>query len=126
LFEILLLIAAVTAIVSYARARGGNPWVWGVLAGVGYLVVPIVVVFVAAITGVYRHPTREQSQFWFFVVAIAWIALLAFCARFLLGLKRSRPGGMWSCPHCKYLSQPCAVICEACRQPYGTNAPPAP
>jgi hypothetical protein len=46
---------------------------------------------------------------------------MAFCTRFLLGIGRAKPSGMWSCPNCKYLNQHYAVVCEACSQPYAAK-----
>ena len=126
MFEIILLIAATSGIAAFARGRGGNPWLWGALTLVGYFVVPAVVILFGALLGVHIRPSGEDVQFLFFVIAIAWVAILAFCARFLLGRKHAQPGGMWSCPHCRYLNQPYAVICEACHQPYGSKPQPAP
>jgi hypothetical protein len=125
LFEIILLVVATSGIVSFARGRGGNPLVWGALTVVGYFVVPFLVAFFAAVFGANPGHLKEDARVWFFISAIAWVAVLAFCARFLLGRKYANPGGMWSCPNCKYLNQPYAVICEACRQPYEVKAPSA-
>ena len=117
MFEIILLIAATSGIAAIARGRGGNPWLWGALTAIGYFVVPFLVALFAALCGANASHLKEDAQLWFFVSAIAWVAVLAFCARFLLGRKYASPGGLWSCPNCKYLNQPYAVICEACRQP---------
>ena len=118
MFEIVLLIAATSGIAALARGRGGNPWLWGAMTAIGYFVVPFLVALFAALCGANASHLKEDAQLWFFVSAIAWVAVLAFCARFLLGRKYASPGGMWSCPNCKYLNQPYAVICEACRQPF--------
>ena len=123
MFEIVLLVVATSGIASFARGRGGNPWVWGAMTVVGYFAVPFLVAFSAAMFGVNLGHLKEDAQLWFFISAIAWVAVLAFCARFLLGRKYANPGGMWSCPNCKYLNQPYAVICEACRQPYKAKVP---
>jgi ABC-type Na+ efflux pump permease subunit len=123
MFEIVLLIAATSGIASFARGRGGNPWIWGAMTVAGYFLVPFLVGFLATIFGANPAHLKEDAQVLFFISAIAWVAALAFCARFLLGRKYANPGGMWSCPNCKYLNQPYAVICEACRQPYEAKAP---
>lgn len=125
MFEIVLLIAATSGIASFARGRGGNPWVWGAMTVVGYFLVPFLVGFLARIFGANPGHLKENAQVLFFTSAIAWVAVLAFCARFLLGRMYANPGGMWSCPNCRYLNQPYAVICEACRQPYEAKAPSA-
>ncbi len=122
MFEIVLLIVAAGGIAAYARGRGGNPIVWGGLGVGGYAflnyVLPVILIYL-------HRPLNSDSRMWLFMVAAAWVGIVAFCARFLLGSSREKPSGMWSCPNCKYLNQQYAVICEACRQPYGKSAPPA-
>jgi uncharacterized membrane protein HdeD (DUF308 family) len=125
LFGIILLIAATTGIVSLARTRGGNPWIWGILTLLGYFLVPYGIVYLAVAAHLFPTPAAEDAQLLSFVASIAWVALIAFCARFLLGRAHAKPDGMWSCQHCRYLNQPYAVICEACRQPYGSKPQPA-
>jgi hypothetical protein len=122
MFEIVLLIAATAGIAGFARARGGKPWLWGTLAVVGYFLVPFLVTTLAILLGVDPKSVKGDAQLWFFASAVSWMAVLAFCARFLLGRTREKPSGMWSCPNCKYLNQHYAVICEACQQPYGKSA----
>jgi hypothetical protein len=122
MFEIVLLIVAATGIAAYARGRGGNPYVWGSLGVGGYAVINYLVPAIMASLG---RPLDSDSRLWLFVAAAAWVGLIAFCARFLLGRTQEKPSGMWSCPNCKYLNQQYAVICEACQQPYGKSAPNA-
>lgn len=124
MFEIILLIVAAGGIATFARARGGKPWLWGTLTVVGYFLMPFLVVFFAAIFGADPKELQKDSQLWFFVSAVGWVAILAFCARFLLGRNYAKPDGMWSCRNCKYLNKPYAVICEACQQPYASKALP--
>jgi hypothetical protein len=121
---IILLIAATGGIVAFARGRGGKPWLWGTLTIVGFFLVPNLVTFFAVILGADANNIRANSQLWFFVSAVAWVAVLAFCARFLLGRGYAKPDGMWSCKNCSYLNKSYAVICEACREPYASKAPP--
>ena len=90
---------------------------------VGCFLVPFLVGFFTTILfGTTPDYLKGNVQVLFFISAIAWVAVLAFCARFLLGRKYANPGGMWSYPNCKYLNQPYAVICEACRQPFEAKA----
>ncbi len=124
MFEIILLIAATGGIAAFARARGGRPWLWGTFAFVGYFFVPFLVSFFAVVFGADPKSIKEDAQLWFYVSAVAWIAVLAFCARFLLGRGYAKPDGMWSCKNCKYLNKQYAVICEACREPYASKALP--
>ena len=124
MFEIILFIAATGGIAAFARARGGRPWLWGALAIVGYFLVPLLVTFFAVAFGADPKGIKEDAQLWFFVSSVAWIAVLALCARFLLGRHYVKPGGMWICSNCKYVNKPYAVLCEACSQPYASKALP--
>lgn len=124
MFEIILLIVATGGIASFARARGGRPWLWGTLTMAGYFLVPFLVVFFAAMFGADPKALREDSQLWFFVSAVTGVAVLGFCARFLLGRNYAKPDGMWSWSNCKYLNQPYAVLSEACKQPYASKGLP--
>ena len=121
MLEIILLIVVTGGIASFARAHGGKPWLWGTLTVAGYFLVPFLVVFFAAMFGAGPKALRVDSQLWFFVSAAAWVAVLGFCARFLLGRSYAKPDGLWSCSDCKYLNQRYAVICEASKQPYASK-----
>lgn len=125
MLEIALLIAATAGIAAFARGRGGKPWLWGTLTVVGYFVVPLLVRFLALNLGANPLDLGENGQLWFFISALSWVAVIAFCARFLLGRGYEKPSGMWSCANCKYLNKQYALICEACQQPYGKSAPSA-
>jgi hypothetical protein len=115
MFEIVLLIVAAGGIAAYARGRGGNPIVWGSLGVGGYIFIEYLGPVIMASLG---RPLDADSRLYLLVVAAAWLGVIAFCARFLLGRTREKPSGMWSCPNCKNLNQQYAVVCEACQQPY--------
>jgi hypothetical protein len=117
-----LLVAATTAIVSFARGRGGNPWLWGALTVVGYFLAPFAPRYIAVALGIAPAINSDDAQLLAFCSSILWVAILAFCSRFILGRKLADAGGMSSCPNCKYLNQHYAVICEACRQPYSAKS----
>ncbi len=119
MFEIVLLIAAASGIAAYARGRGGNPFVWGTLGLGGYVVIAYLGPVIMASFG---RPLHPDSRMWLVVGAAAWVGIVAFCARFLLGRTCEKPSGMWSCPNCRYLNKHYAVIGEACQQPYGKSA----
>ena len=125
MLEIALLIAAAAGIAAFARGRGGKPWLWGTLTVVGYFVVPFLIRFLVLKLSANPMNMRESDQLLFFISAVSWVAIVAFCARFLLGRGYEKPSGMWSCPNCKYLNKQYAVICEACQLPYGKSAPSA-
>lgn len=122
MFEIIALIVTTGGIAAYARARGGNPWLWGSLSVAGHLLIQFAGGMILGTLGY----ARNQDAIWILVVVSwVWIGVIALCTRFLLGIRREKPSGMWSCPNCKYLNQHYAVICEACQQPYGKSAPSA-
>ncbi len=123
MFEIVLLIVATSGIAALARTRGGQPWLWGMLMVAGYVIVPGIVSFFAVVFGADPNNIKVNAQLWFYVSAITWVAVLFFCARFVLGRGYAQPGGMWSCPNCKYLNKEYAVICEACQRPYRQPLP---
>lgn len=119
MLQIFLLIVTTGGIAAYARGRGGNPWLWGTLSVVGHLLIQFLGGFVLALLGL---QTSENAILVVGIASWAWIGIIAFCARFLLGMNMEKPDGMWSCSNCKYLNQRYAVICEACKQPYGKKA----
>lgn len=122
MFEIIALIVTTGGIAAYARARGGNPWLWGSLSVAGHLLIQFAGGMILGTLGY----ARNQDAIWILVVVSwVWIGVIALCTRFLLGIRREKSSGMWSCPNCKYLNQHYAVICEACQQPYGKSAPSA-
>jgi hypothetical protein len=124
MLEIILLILVTGGIAGFARGRGGKPWLWGTLTVVGYFLVPLLVSMLAVLVGANPRTVQENRYLLFYVSALAWVGVLAFCARFLLGRGYAKPDGMWACKNCNYLDKQYAVICEACRQPYASKALP--
>ena len=118
MLEIAVLIVVTGGIAAFARGRGGNPIVWGSAAAGGYIFINYIAPIILAAIG---QPMNPDARLWLLVVAAAWVGVVAFCARFLLGRTREKPSGMWSCKNCKYLNQAYAVVCEACRQPYAKS-----
>ena len=116
MLQIFLLIVTTGGIAAYARGRGGNPWLWGSLSVVGHLAIQILGSFALGLVGRSRD---DNAMLFLGIASWVWVGIIAFCARFLLGMKMEKPDGMWSCKNCKYLNQRYAVICEACREPYG-------
>ncbi len=114
--EILFLILSTGGIAAFARGRGGNPWLWGTLSVAGHLLIQF---FSGILIGYYRVPADSDAQLIATVASYAWVGVVAFCTRFLLGSGREKSSGMWSCSNCRYLNQHYAVVCEACQQPYG-------
>jgi hypothetical protein len=115
MLEIILLVVAASGIAAYARGRGGNTYFWGSLGVGGYILIAYIAPIILASLG---RPLDSDSRVWLFVASLAWLGVVAFCARYLLGRSLEKPSGMWSCPNCTYLNKQYAVVCEACSQPY--------
>jgi hypothetical protein len=75
----------------------------GSRALVGYFTVPFLVRFWALKLGANPWDITQNRQLLFFIAAVSWVTVLAFCVRFLLGRGYEKPSGIWSCPNCKYL-----------------------
>jgi hypothetical protein len=112
MLEIIALIVVTTGIAAYARGRGGSPLLWGILTVAGYIILEIGTA--AVIHALKGEPNALVSL----MLAWAWVGGIALYTRFGLGAGKTKPGGMWTCPNCKYLNAAYAVICEACKQPY--------
>ena len=113
-FAIFVLITLVTYVMgsrfaAYARARGGNPWIWATIAVGGFWLLGVLV----------PQKLMAGPNAWLYVMAaLAWVGILALCVRFVLGTCRRKPSGMWACKKCKMLNQGYAVVCDACQTPY--------
>jgi hypothetical protein len=73
-------------VASDARARGGNPWLWGAAAAFGFVLIPMLGGLI------YRSPgNRFQGDgvLWSYFGAFFWMVIVAICARFRLGGRRS-------------------------------------
>jgi hypothetical protein len=112
---IVFLIVSTGAISAYARSRGGKPYLWGTLSVAGCLLIQFGGGFILAAL----HIPLDADAPWIILgMSCGWVGLMALCTRFLIGMNRPRPSGMWSCPNCSFLNQHYAVVCEACSQPY--------
>jgi hypothetical protein len=84
---VILLIGVVLGVAYDARARGGNPWLWGAAAAFGLALFPILGGLI------YRTPgNRFQGDgvFWSYTAALFWMVIVAGCARFRLGGRRGQ------------------------------------
>lgn len=89
MLQILLLILTTGGIAAYARGRGGNPWVWGSLSVVGHLAIQFLGPFVPALLG---RPINQNGFLLVVLASWAWIGVVAFCVRFLVGMKKGEAG----------------------------------
>ena len=119
MLQIIFLIVSTGAIAAYARTRGGNPWLWGTLSVAGFLLIQFFGVILLRALGI---AVDADAGWVLLAISFAWVGIIALCSRFLLGMGRLKPGGMWSCASCNYLNQHYAVICEACSKPYAPKA----
>jgi len=118
MLEIVFLLVTTGGIAAYARGRGGNPWLWGTIS----VAVHLLIQFFGGLALALLHRSGDpDARTFIFVASYAWVGVVALCTRFLLGSGREKPSGMWSCSNCRYLKQRYAVICEACRQPFGRS-----
>lgn len=115
MLAIIFLIITTGGIAAYARARGGNPYLWGTVSVVGFVAFQLFGGFLLAL---FHIPLDADSGWILLGLSFAWVGIVAIFTRFLLGMGRAKPSGMWSCPNCRYLNQPYAVVCEACSAPY--------
>jgi hypothetical protein len=118
LLQIFFLIVSTSGIAAYARARGGNPYLWGSLSVAGHLLIQFGGGIFLRVLGLTRD---ENAQLTVIFLSYAWVGAVALCTRFLIGRGGEKPSGMWSCSNCKYLNQHYAVVCEACQQPYSQS-----
>ena len=116
---IVFLILSTGAITAYARSRGGNPVLWTTLSVAGFLLIEFLGPLVLAVLNI---PIDETASWILLGLSCGWVGLMAICTRFLVGMNRPRPSGMWSCPNCKYLNQHYAVVCEACSLPFAAKS----
>ncbi len=121
MFAIILLIAATTGVVAVARRRGGNPWLWGVLTIVAFFAVPFLLGGLLGATGVFRRMSPDDVTIAGAIGQWGGVGLVFLAARFWLGGGQASAGSIWVCPNCKYLNQPGATICEACKAPYAAK-----
>ena len=102
MLQIFLLIVTTGGIAAYARGRGGNPWVWGTLSVVGHLLIQFLGGFTLGLLG---RAKDENALLALGIVSWIWVNIIAFCARFRIGMGMQKPDGMWSCSNCIYLNQ---------------------
>jgi len=114
--ELFLLFLAAGGITAIAKRRGGQEWLWGSIAFIGYVAVKIGVI----VAGLFSGPAYEEGGTNVFPLlsAVAWVAATWLAARFWLGRSKEKPGQKWNCPSCNYLNMEDAVVCEACSTPY--------
>ena len=116
MFEIIGLIAAISAVVTISRRRGTDVVLWGGLALGGYLI------FSIAGAAVLRVRHLDDYLVFAEVAGWLWIGAIFLYVRFGVGASKPKSWGMWTCAECKYLNAANAIVCEACGKPYVPRA----
>ena len=97
MIEIFIVVLGTVAIADAARRRGGSPWLFGVIAVIGYLVVGT-----AASQGLGQGANL--------VGGVLWLGLL-YGAVFLLVGKGKTARNTWYCPECRFFNEPSTLVC---------------
>jgi hypothetical protein len=113
-----VLVLSLTGIVRMARTRGGSPWLYGLMAGVGWLVIGVLTGAILAGSGFQSGSGRLGTALVATVVPWAYVGLVALYVRFRVGNGTEGPSGSWSCPHCRSLNQGYALKCDSCGEAF--------
>jgi hypothetical protein len=113
IFEIVLLIASISAIATIARRRGSDTVLWGGLALGGYLVITFGGGAIAT-----HFFSADDAKLYSEIAGWTWVGTMFLLVRFAIGATKIKPDGMWNCPDCRYLNATNAIVCEACGKPY--------
>jgi hypothetical protein len=112
MFQIVGLIAAISAIVTMSRRRGTDIVLWGGLALCGFLILEYG-------GAAFLHLRGLDDDLVFAAVAgWLWIGAIFLYVRFGIGASKPKSWGMWTCGECKYLKAANAIVCEACGKPF--------
>jgi hypothetical protein len=109
MIEIIALVVVMAGLARFARGRGVKPAVAiGVAVG-GYLILVILL----------GQLIRGPNARWIILAtAWAWVGIVVFYVRFVVGARRPTPDRDWVCQSCMYPNGSHAVVCEACQQPW--------
>ena len=119
-----VLILALVGIVRMARTRGASPWLYGLVAGLGWLVMSFVAgAVVAAVFIVFGYEPEDGRvlfgvQLAGGVAAWLWVGGVALYVRYRVGRGVEGPSGSWSCPNCRSINQSYALKCDTCGEAF--------
>jgi|SRR4029079_18587466 len=118
-----VLALSVTGIARMARTRGASAWLYGVLAGVGWLVVGVLTAALLPGLGFGSSTGALTNGGTFIATVVPWayVGLLALYVRFGIGRGVEGPSGSWSCPHCHAVNQSYALKCDSCGEAFSTQ-----
>ncbi len=97
MIEIFLVVLGTAAIADAARRRGGSPWLFGVVAVIGYLIAGSV-----AAQALGRGANLVGGAVWLGV---------CYGAVFLLVGKGKAARNTWQCPECRFFNEPSTLVC---------------
>jgi len=113
--QLFLVVIAVGGILRIAKTRGATPWVWGLVAGGGYVALSLAAaVLQAAIEDSPAGGGRAAAMALAFVVPWIPVALVALYVRFIVGRGVDAPFGRWTCQTCRSINEQYALSCESC------------
>ena len=116
--ELFVLVLALVGVARVARTRGASPWLYGIVAIVGFFVVGALVAAALASLG-YVSSTGGLTLWATLATSVAqwsWIGLVLLYVRFGIGRTVEGPTGAWSCPNCHSVNQSYALKCDSCGQ----------
>jgi TM2 domain-containing membrane protein YozV len=116
-----VLVLSITGIVRMARTRGGSPWLYGLIAAIGWLALGVLTGAILGGIGFQSGVGRLGTTLVATMVPWAYVGLVALYVRFRVGKGTEGPSGSWSCPHCRSLNQGYALKCDSCGEAF-TNA----
>jgi hypothetical protein len=115
-----VLVLALVGIVRMARTRGASSWLYGLLAGVGWFVLGILVANLLALLG-FVAPAGNLTFGATLVATVIpwlWVGLVGLYVRFGVGRGVESPSGSWSCPSCRSINQSYALKCDSCGEAF--------
>jgi hypothetical protein len=122
MFVLIILALIVAWIARVARSRGASPWLFGVVATLGYFVLPIVLAIPIGL--LFREQLTHAGVMKIVLEMLLmgagwlWIGAVALYVSRVPGRSKAQPPGRWTCRGCGYLNEQTALKCEACGEPY--------
>jgi hypothetical protein len=113
-----VLVLSLTGIARMARTRGGSPWLYGLVAGIGWFVLGILTSGILGGIGFQTGIGRLVATLVATIVPWAFVGFVALYVRFRVGGETEGPSGSWSCPNCRSLNQGYALRCDSCGEPF--------
>jgi hypothetical protein len=107
--EVVILFIVIPAIAAMAKGRGGSAWVAGGMALGGLFLIRTIVGLITS---------DSDALLGGVLLSYAWMGAVAAYYRFMVGVGRPHPKGIWSCPTCTYTNKAYVLSCAACQTPW--------